>query len=274
MANLTIEVRTYGSHGPPVIAIHGGPGAGGTMAPVTRGLAGSFRVYEPIQRGSGKDPLTVSRHIEDLREVIEENSIEAPALVGHSWGAMLALAFATAHPALAGPIALIGCGTFDVDSRRVFQSTCEARMDDDLRREMRHVEANVTEPSERMRRMGSLYSRLDAYDVLDAEEEQYTFDARAHEETWSDMIRLQMEGVYPADFSAIRRPVVMLHGVYDPHPGRMIYANLRQHVPSIEYREWARCGHEPWLERAVREDFFSTLAGWLSAHASSDSATA
>jgi hypothetical protein len=36
------------------------------------------------------------------------------------------------------------------------------------------------------------------------------------------MIRLQDHGVYPAAFSAIRSPVLMLHGAVDPHPGRMI----------------------------------------------------
>ena len=231
---MTIEVRTYGDHGPPVIAIHGGPAAGGTMAPVARRLAGSFRVYEPIQRGSGEFPLTVARHVEDLRDVIEAILERHAALVGHSWGAMLALAFAAAHPALAGPIALIGCGTFDVDSRRAFQAACEARMDDDFQEEMRRIEAAATEPSERIRRLGKMYSRLFAYDLVETEEEQTTFDARAHEETWKDMIHLQDEGVYPGAFSSVGAPVVMLHGTHDPHPGRMIYANLRQafrHLP-------------------------------------------
>ncbi len=271
---MTIEVRTDGAHGPPVIAIHGGPAAGGTMAPVARRLAASFRVYEPIQRGSGERPLTVARHVEDLREVVEAIPEGIPALVGHSWGAMLALSFAAAHPPLAGPVALIGCGTFDVDSRRAFQAACEARMDDDAREEMHEIESSATDPEERIRRIGELYSRLFAYAPLDTEAEQTTIDARAHEETWNDMIRLQDEGVYPAAFLSVRAPVVKLHGTHDPHPGRMIYANLRQHVPHIEYREWARCGHEPWLERAVRENFFSALAAWLNAQFTDEPSTA
>ena len=267
---MTIEVRTYGSRGPAVVAIHGGPGAGGSMAPVARALAGSFRVFEPIQRGSGDRPLSVARHIEDLRDVIEAISDGSPALVGHSWGAMLALAFAAAHPAVAGPIAVIGCGTFDVDSRREFQATCEARMDDDFRRRMEQVQSGADDSSDRMEDVGALFSELYAYDPLDAGEGQGTFDARAHDETWSDMIRLQTEGVYPAAFSAIRSPMIMMHGAYDPHPGRMIHANLRRLVPRIEYREWPKCGHEPRNERAVREEFFATLCDWLTLHASGE----
>ncbi len=84
------------------------------MAPVARGLAESFQVLEPLQHGRGERPLTVGRHVADLRALIELCGGGArPALLDHSWGAMLALAFAAAHPGLAGPLVLIGCGTFD-----------------------------------------------------------------------------------------------------------------------------------------------------------------
>jgi pimeloyl-ACP methyl ester carboxylesterase len=56
----------------------------------------------------------------------------------------------------------------------------------------------------------------------------------------------------------------MLHGEHDPHPGRMIRASLAPHIPQLEYHEWERCGHYPWLEGAVRRDFFSLLTRWLS----------
>jgi pimeloyl-ACP methyl ester carboxylesterase len=77
------------------------------------------------------------------------------------------------------------------------------------------------------------------------------------------MVRLQNEGTYPAAFAAIRAPVLMLHGAVDPHPGSMIQTSLAPHVSRLEYHEWQRCGHYPWLERAVRDDFFGCLRRWL-----------
>ena len=65
-----MHVRTCGRTGPTVIVLHGGPGASGYLAPVTRSLASSFRVLEPFQRGSGGEPLTVARHVADLHEVV------------------------------------------------------------------------------------------------------------------------------------------------------------------------------------------------------------
>jgi pimeloyl-ACP methyl ester carboxylesterase len=80
------------------------------------------------------------------------------------------------------------------------------------------------------------------------------------------MLSLQEAGVYPAAFAAIRSPVVMLHGTYDPHPGRMVRDALLPHIPQLGYREWARCGHSPWYERHVRDDFFAFLKSWLLQH--------
>ena len=88
------------------------------------------------------------------------------------------------------------------------------------------------------------------------------FDIRAHTETWEDMVRLQDAGVYPAAFAAITLPVLMLHGTYDPHPGQMIRASLAPFLPQWEYREWEHCGHYPWGEQFVRDEF-AVLRKWL-----------
>jgi len=55
----------------------------------------------------------------------------------------------------------------------------------------------------------------------------------------------------------------MLHGAADPHPGSMIRASLEPYLAHLEYREWDRCGHYPWLEKAAREDFFATVTAWI-----------
>ena len=259
-----MRVRTYGTSGPQVVVIHGGPGAPGSVAPVARGLAGSFRVLEPFQRGSGGEPLTVSRHVADLHELIQSRCAGArPALVGHSWGAMLALACAAQHRQSAGPLVLIGCGTFDPLARAIFQAAINSRMDERVRARFDSLEEQFADPDERLRAKAELLLPLYSYDLISEDQEVEACDARSQRESWDDMVRLQSEGVYPAAFSAIRSPVLMLHGGADPHPGRMILASLKPYLSEIEYREWERCGHYPWLEKAVRDEFFSVLRGWL-----------
>ena len=264
-----IRARSYGTAGPLVIVLHGGPGAPGYMAPVARGLADSFRIVEPFQRGSGGEPLSVARHIADLHDFVQSRCAGArPALVGHSWGAMLALAYAAAHPDCAGPLVVIGCGTFDKVARSRIRAVRETRMDDNLRDRMEHLLETVPDPNERLREMSELFLPLDSYELATSNLEIEACDGRAFDETWQDMLRLQEEGVYPATFAVIKTPVLMLHGVADPHPGGMIRASLQAYLPQLEYREWERCGHYPWLEKAARKEFFAVLRSWLALHLS------
>jgi pimeloyl-ACP methyl ester carboxylesterase len=266
-AALPIRVRTYGSAGPFVVLLHGGPGAPGYMAPVARQLADTFQVLEPFQRGSGDKPLTVARHVADLDEVVKSHcGGSRPAVIGHSWGAMLALACAAAHPDSVGSLVLIGCGTFDPVARERLRTTRRERMGENLLRREARLCQEYPDANERLKAMGRLYQLIDSFDLISHEDETATCDARAHEETWSDMLRLQDEGVFPASFAAIDVPVLMLHGAEDPHPGRMIRAGLEPHLPQLEYHEWERCGHYPWLEKWAHESFYGVLNRWLSLH--------
>jgi pimeloyl-ACP methyl ester carboxylesterase/ubiquinone/menaquinone biosynthesis C-methylase UbiE len=259
-----LRARTYGSAGPPVVVLHGGPGAAGSAAAIARGLAGSFRVLEPFQRGSGGEPLTVARHVADLRALLDATWPGVrPGVVGHSWGAMLALAYASEHPDRAGPLVLVGCGTFDRASREEMNAIREWRLGQEGRLRLERLTAEHPDPDERLAAAAQLLFRVDSCDLATTTVESWTCDARAHDETWRDALRLQDEGVHPRAFAAIRSPVLMLHGDEDPHPGPKIRASLEPFVRRLEYREWKRCGHYPWLERSVGAAFFAVVSEWL-----------
>ena len=271
-----MRMHRHGSSGPPIIVLHGGPGAPGSACGLARGLAAAFRVHEPFQRGSTRpdgtvgtvtaEPLTVARHVADLDALVAEITAGEgglrPALVGHSWGAMLALAYAAAHPGQVTALVAVGSGTFGPAARSRFNELCAERMDDALRERLRALETAVSDPDQRLRMRADLLEPLYSYDAM-ADEDAEPCDERAHRETWDDMLRLQAAGVYPAAFAAIDVPVLLLHGAQDPHPGHLIRASLEPYLPALEYREWERCGHYPWRERAVRDDFFAVASTWL-----------
>ena len=259
-----MQVREYGSSGPVVILLHGGPGAPGYLAPVARKLADSFRILEPFQRRSGTEPLTVARHVTDLDDLIKSHCTEQrPAIVGHSWGAMLALAYAAVHPDSVACLALIGCGTFDAVARNHMEAIRTARIDKKRRDQIKQLVREIADPDKRLRALGRLILQVDSFALIPAEDETAICDARGHEETWQDMLRLQDEGVYPSSFANIHSPAIMMHGAFDPHPGRLIHAGLAPFLPQLEYREWEQCGHYPWLEKTARDDFYATLRAWL-----------
>jgi pimeloyl-ACP methyl ester carboxylesterase len=264
-----LEHRVHGTGGPEIILLHGGPGAPGHMAPLGRELSESFRCIEPFQRRRDDEPLSVAGHIADLRVVVTGLCrSQAPILIGSSWGAMLALAFAAEHPQAAGPIVLVGCGTFDPRARAEMRRRIDERTTPRLREELRALESRIDDADERLGAMGRLIDSIYVVDPIapgDDLSDDRGFDAIGHKETWADMLRLQAEDVYPAAFASIDSPVLMLHGACDPHPGAMIRDSLAPHMRDLTYIEWPDCGHYPWRDQHWRMTFFTTLRAWLAA---------
>ncbi len=260
-----IQCRNYGQGGPAVAVLHGGPGAPGHMAAMAQQLAThGFRVLEPLQRRSGSIPLTVHQHILDQHEALRTHfPSEQVALVGSSWGAMLALAFAAEFTERAGPIVLIGCGTFDIASRERFKELLKQRTTPEIEHAFREIEARAIPSDQKLAAKAELLDAIYGVDLLPDTEGFVDVDAAGNRETWDDMLRLQANGTYPQAFSRITAPVLMLHGDADPHPGPMIRDNLLPHIRQLEYREFADCGHYPWRERRAAAEFWRVLVNWL-----------
>ncbi len=237
------------------------------MGILARELSDSFRVLEPFQRGVGPERLTVARHLADMHDFIEAHRAgKRLLLVAHSWGGMLTLAYAAAHPDVPSAIALVCCGTFNEATRAKMNEIIESRKVGEVKRQFQQMEQE-TDPNKRMALMSKVMLKVQSYDLLPregkGESRRQAGTASFQREAWEDMVRLQNRGVYPAAFASIKAPVIMLHGTYDPHPGPMIYNCLKAYLPQLEYREWERCGHYPWLERHAREEFFVALKEWL-----------
>jgi pimeloyl-ACP methyl ester carboxylesterase len=259
-----LVVREYGGGAEVLITLHGGPAATGDVEPLARELGKRWHVLEPHQRGSSSRLLSVATHVADLHDLIEERTRgRRPILLGHSWGAMLALAYAASHPARAAGLVLIGCGTFSTVARHAFERRLDSRLAPGDRADIARVERDEPDANRRLAMVGRLMTRVYGYDVEEVDVDVDVLDAQAHEQTWADMVRLQRDGVYPAAFAAIDVPVLMLHGDVDPHPGSLIAEDLRRYIPHLEYRELPKCGHSPWLERHARDEFFASLEAWI-----------
>jgi pimeloyl-ACP methyl ester carboxylesterase len=235
------------------------------MAPLARALAPRFRVVEPFQRRRDDRPLTVDRHVADLATILAGPGV----LVGSSWGAMLALSFASTHPERVRGLALIGCGTYSAAGREHYHRKMDERLGDAGRARMADIGRRLEETSDRAERdrllgaAADLASRAQSVDPVSTDWEFAAFDADGHDQTWRDTLRRQEDGREPATFRVIRVPVLMLHGSDDPHPGAITRDVLRAVLPQLEYVELERCGHIPWVERHARGRFLPLLETWL-----------
>jgi proline iminopeptidase len=98
--------RVEGEGRDTVVVLHGGPSLGhGYLAPDLMPLTRGRAVVHYDQRGIGQstsltepERLTVERHVQDLEALRVHLGLERLALLGHSWGGMLAARYAAAHP--------------------------------------------------------------------------------------------------------------------------------------------------------------------------------
>lgn len=103
------------AQGHPVVVLHGGPGSGSQAGILRLFDLSRLRVVLVDQRGAGASgPRGGTRHnttarlIADLEAVREQLGIARWGVVGGSWGAALALAYAGTHPARVSGVVLRG----------------------------------------------------------------------------------------------------------------------------------------------------------------------
>ncbi|MFJ8348312.1 alpha/beta fold hydrolase [Streptomyces sp. NPDC094153] len=92
-----------GPDGTPLVLCHGGPGLWDMFGEPAGLLADVTPVVRWDQRGCGRSqrcagPWTSERFVADLDAVRRHFGLDRMALLGHSWGAQLALSYALAHP--------------------------------------------------------------------------------------------------------------------------------------------------------------------------------
>lgn len=104
--NISLYVRDLG-RGQPIIVLHGGPDFDhGYLLPDLDRLADTYRLIYYDQRGRGNsadgvrpEDVTLASDVDDLDEVRRDFQLESAALLGHSWGTVLALEYAIRNPA-------------------------------------------------------------------------------------------------------------------------------------------------------------------------------
>ena len=262
--------RKYG-HAPfGVAVIHGGPGAPGGMAPVARELSALRGILEPLQTAT-----SFEGQILELKSALERHADIPAALVGHSYGAVLSYCLAADFPRLVSKLVLVSSGPFE---KRYAEGIMETRLGRLSREErsqatalMKYLsDAAGADKTARFWQLGRLFERADSCAPLpvdvgtgdelalnpEASEDQY----RIHRGVWAEVERLRASGELLERGRHIRCPVVAIHGDYDPHPAEGVREPLASVIGDFRFLLLKDCGHEPWIERAAKAEFFRILA--------------
>ena len=254
--------RTYGPPPYPVAVLHGGPGAPGPAAPLARALASYCGVLEPLQTAD-----SIAGQVEELRQMLERHAHTPVTLIGHSWGALLALLFAAEHPSLIQRLILVGCPPLEDRYAAAITTTRLARLPPDQRAEAQRLLDRLASPSSPddpgLARLAALFLQADCVAPLSLDTETIAVQPRIFQSVWGQAATLRRQSKLPSIAQHISCPTLAIHGADDPHPVDDVRLPLAS-LPGFRCLVLPRCGHYPWLERHARDRFFTILQQELS----------
>ncbi|MFC1848806.1 alpha/beta fold hydrolase [candidate division CSSED10-310 bacterium] len=260
------KIRKYGQAPYQVAVVHGGPGAGGEMAPVARRLASHSGVLEPFQTA-----LSLPGQIEELRGALQENGNLPLILIGYSWGAWLSFIIAARYPSLVEKLILISSGPFSEKYAARIQETRLSRLDQSERTELESLLEIINNPTIKDKnrafaRFGDLFSKTDTFNPLTSDAKStdtIEFRADIFHKLWPQGAALRSSGELLEFGKDINCPVIAIHGDYDPHPADGVREPLTTILKNFRFVQLQHCGHKPWGEQEARESFFRILAAEL-----------
>lgn len=216
--NIELNYRTWGNKAaPPLVLIHGLASTLRIWDFVAPILAERYFVLAYDQRGHAlsekpDEGYNLPTMLADLVGFLDALHIENPVLVGHSWGANLALAYAAEYPEKCAGLALVDGGIFD------FQDVPGSRWED-VRRDLAPPDLSkyqLTELTGRMLR-GTAFSNLPPQFV---------------EEYARSMMNVQPDGTIRARLT-LDRHLDILHILFDMRTSELL-ARVKCSVLAIQ----------------------------------------
>ncbi|HVT37557.1 MAG TPA: alpha/beta fold hydrolase [Gemmatimonadaceae bacterium] len=258
-----------------LLVLHGGPGAHHDyLLPQFLDLADAWELVFYDQRGGGRSKadgpavITGETHVRDLALVIAELGLEPPAMIGYSWGAMLALLYAVAasrdralvspsHLSLIDPAPLTRAfrGQFETEFARRQASPAVRR----LRDELATSGLRLTDPAAYRQRAFELsVAGYFAHPGRARDLTPFRVMGRVQQSVWESLGDFNLI----ADLGAVHCPTVIVHGREDPVP--LASSQAASHAMHAELVVLDGCGHVPYVE--ARSELFSVLRSFLQRH--------
>ncbi|NSW54313.1 MAG: alpha/beta hydrolase [Anaerolineae bacterium] len=256
------NMRTYGNSPYRVALIHGGPGAGGEMAPVARALAPEWSVLEPIQTA-----LTLVGQVDELRDVLAKYGEPPLTLVGYSWGAWLIFLTAARYPALVKKLILVSSGPFEASYVRQLEATRQRRLSEAENAEFAGIvhrlgDAAGGDKDALLERLGALVSKTDNHTPCEddlRETDHVPVSGDIFQGVWNEAAGMRESGALLRLGQHIQCPVTAIHGDYDPHPAEGVRQPLARVITDFRFVLIPQCGHTPWAERHAQDEFYRVL---------------
>ena len=273
--------------GQSILVLHGGPDFDHAyLLPDLDRLANRYRLIYYDQRGRGRsadgfgpEDVTMASDVDDVDRVREHFQLASTALLGHSWGAVLALEYALKQPARVSHLILMNPAPASASDVAVLRTAYLAKLGAamDRQREIaagagyqagdpdavaaryrihfKPALARARDYEKLMATMKAGFIRQGSAGILKAR----AIEERLMDDTWNVAGYDLMPGL-----ASLRMPAVVIWGDHDFIPAR-ISAHIARAIPEARLVTLKGCGHFAYLEcagqvRRIFGDFFRRRA--------------
>ena len=259
---LTLFVQSFGE-GPPVLILNGGFGSDSRgFEGLAHLLAADHQVVLFDRRGTGRSPLaapdehnlTLDLMVHDIEAIRRSLGLSTWSVLGHSFGGMLASAYAARHPDAVDKLILSSSSGVDLHlfstgrAREHIQARLEAADRAELARLEAAYEAGDTSDT-LLERFSTILARAYVYD--DAHSDWVMNRLKRSDQEIADLVTQDLHRVAfdskPA-LAHFERPVLIVQGREDVLP---VSISERAHAafPDARLLVLDACGHYGWLDQ-------------------------
>jgi proline iminopeptidase len=263
---INIYERRVGE-GPPVVVLHGGPGAHHDyLLPGFDALARGRELIYYDQRGGGRSPVqrevpvSWREHVADLEELRGQWGFDALTIAGYSWGGLLALLYATTFPDRVARLALVSPAPAWRSAREEFEGRfAERNLAPELQRQRHELRASglrERDPAgyaQRLFELSVVPYFSDPSRVRDLT--PFRITGRTQQEVWASLDDFDLR----PSLGRLSIPTTVLHGKEDPIP--LEASRTLAQLLKAEFHPLPNCGHVPYVE--AFEEFVRVMDGWL-----------
>lgn len=258
----------------PLLVLHGGPGANHDyMLPQMLDLADEHQLVFYDQRGGGRSrtddrrPVSWRTHVEDLDRLIEELDATPLAIVGYSWGGLLAMLYAI--EAAAGRtryqperLVLIDPAPVSRRFRAQFEAEFARRQTDPkilaMRDQLLSSGLRERDPAAYRQRVFELSVAGYFADPTAARDlTPFRVTGRVQESVWESLDDYDLTA--PGQLDTVVLPTLIVHGRQDPIPLESSEAAARALRARLVVLEHS--GHVPYVEQP--ETLFRAIRSFL-----------
>ncbi len=260
--------------GQPVLFLSGGPGVSSDqLSGISSRLSSAFRCILFDQRGTGKshtspfDSTTINlrQSMEDITLLLRHLDIGKITIVGHSWGAMLAMSYAINNPQKVSRLVLIGPGPLDMSGYALVEDNITSRSSRAEKIFMKEAEDSIsqgTASKELLREYNKTFTSHLFYDALRADSLMAAIKAslnnRITDLMLQDLARIRYD--VKSGLSGLEIPMLVVCGRQDP-VGLFSTILIKDLNKNARICWIEKSGHFPWVEEP--EPFYAELLSFL-----------